>query len=309
MAGPIQKDRIYSLIVGTEDDAIEINNLQIKFKVEKASNNKDKKNTAYVEIYNLSEDRRTKLEKDYVQVQLSVGYAHTELVHLFSGQVKNITTSKLENFLTKRQGTDLVTRLELDELYTEINNSSITGFVPSGSNIRAVIERVIKDIPEVTQRQITGRNVETVLPSGYPLTGTPRQILDRLSHNYDIDWQIDQGILYVADSDGVYSEDKSKVYSIGQNSGLIERPEYINEEAKRLRRAQRGKDGSKNKKEPKKNAIRLKILLNPRIVAGSMIYLDFHPQTGYYKVDEVVHEGDFRGNTWYSVLRCTERIE
>jgi hypothetical protein len=38
-----QKNRIYSLIVGTKTDAVEITNLQIKFEVTKTSDNREKK--------------------------------------------------------------------------------------------------------------------------------------------------------------------------------------------------------------------------------------------------------------------------
>jgi len=306
MASPYQRGRVYSLIVGTAEDAVEINNLQIKFKVEKSSSNKDKKNTAYVEIYNLSEDRRKRLEEDYVQVSLSVGYVDTEILPLFQGQVTNITTSKLDSFLTRRQGTDLVTKLQLDELYTEMNSKVLSAFVPAGSTVGSVVRRVIKDMPEVTRQEMGGSGVNTLLPNGYPVSGTPRQVLDRLSNDYDIEWQIDGGVLYVSDSDGTFSNNNEFVLSIGQQSGLIDRPEYVNEEAKRLRRQAQGR---KTKKEPKKNAIKFKMLLNASVVAGSVIYLDFEDLTGYYKVDEVIHEGEYRGNNWYSLLTCTERVE
>jgi hypothetical protein len=305
MAHELQKDRIYSLIVGTEGDAVEINNLQIKFKVEKTSSNKDKKNSAYVEIYNLSEDRRVKLEEDYVQVSLSVGYADTQVLPLFQGQVRNITSSKLDNFLTKRQGTELVTRLDIDELYTILNGKSVSAIVPAGKSVRSVIERLIQDIPEVTRQEMNGEAVNQVLPNGYPMNGSPRQILDNLSRDYSLEWQIDGGVLYISDSDGTYSDDKSSVFSIGQFSGLIDRPQYINEEAKRLRRLASGR---KTNKTPKKNSVKFKILMNPAINAGSIIYLDFETLTGYYKVDEIIHEGDFRGNDWYSTLVCTEKL-
>src|SRR5690606_12382733 len=245
-----QRDRIYSLIVGKDDDAVEINNLQIKFEVTKTSNNKDKKNLASIKIYNLSEDKRRKLEEDYIQVAFSVGYAESELITLVTGQVTNIYTTKLDTFLTKRQGTDLVTTLELDELYKEVNNTALSSIVPSGKTVRDVILNTIKDIPEITRQEMSGEGINTHLPNGYPVSGTPRQVLDKLSHDYDIEWQIDNGVLYVSDVGETFSEDKASVFSFGQFSGLIDRPEYINEEAKRLRRAAKGK---RPKKLVKKN--------------------------------------------------------
>lgn len=312
MAAPILRNRIYSLIVGDETDAIEINNLQIRFKVEKASNNREKKNTAYVEIYNLSEDRRSKLEQDYVQVSLSVGYSDTGLVNLFQGQVKNITTSKVRNFLSKREGTDIITRLEIDEMYTDLNGTTVSGFSPAGTTVGAVIDRLVKSLPGVTRSQMNGTGISTVLPSGYPMSGTPRQILDRLTRDYDIEWQIDQTVLYVSDQKGSHMKDTNMVNSFGQLSGLIDSPEYINEEAKRLRKARDKAFTGKTvnaEKNPRSNALKFKVLMTPSLTAGSIIHLDFHPLSGFYKVDEVIHEGDFRGSNWYSTIRCSERYE
>src|SRR5690606_41091522 len=104
----LQKDRVYSLIVGNENGAVEINNLQIRFQVVKTSNNKDKKNSAHVEIFNLKEETRKAFEEDYVRVSLKVGYYHTELVELFAGEVVNIsnTKSNIKPFNTRRSNTD-----------------------------------------------------------------------------------------------------------------------------------------------------------------------------------------------------------
>lgn len=303
---PIQRNRVYSLIVGKDDDAVEINNLQMKFKVVKTSNNKDKKNSAQVEIYNLSAERRKKLEDDYIQVVLKVGYSDTDLVQLFSGQVTNISTSKLGSFLTKRQNTDLVTKLDIDEFYQEVNNTTLNRIVPAGKTLKDVFREIVSGVTGISRQEINGTAVQRQVIDGYPLSGTPRQCLDKLSRECEVEWQIDSGVLYVSDSDGTFTDDRSSVISIGQMSGLIERPEYINEEAKRLRREVKGK-APKNKK-PKKNSMRLKILLNPVLIAGSIIHLDFEDLSGYYKVDEVSHEGDFRGNNWYSTLTITERV-
>lgn len=304
----IQRNRIYSLIVGTAEDAVEINNLQIKFTVTKTSDNKDKKNDAKVEIYNLSEDRRRALEEEHVHVSLSVGYSDTGLIELFSGQILNVTNKKndIDSFLTRRQNTDLITKLDVDELYTSLNGKLLNRIVPAGKTVGDVIKEIIKDIPEITRQETNGNAIKRQVPDGYPLSGTPRQNLDNISRDYDLEWQIDSGILYISDVEGTFSDDLNSVFSIGQFSGLIERPVFYNPDTKRLRHK---KTSGKSKKAPKKKTLRMKILLNPAIIAGSIIKLDFEDLTGYYKVTEVKHEGDFRGNTWHSTLSCTEKIE
>lgn len=320
MSVKYQESRIYSLIVGTEDDAVEINNLEMKFKVTKTSSNKDKKNDARVEIYNLTEDRRKDLEEDYVQVSLKVGYVDTDLVELFSGQVINIATKKngLRDYIHRRENTNIVTVLDIDELYESLNATTVSKIVPAGKTVKDVFQSIVADIPEVTRYEMNGEVIKQQVVDGYPLSGSPRQNLDKLSVEHGVEWQIDQGVLYVSDVDGSFSDDKEGVFLISQASGLIERPEFKNPDARRLNKPKsptKTKSGKprktrKSKKtKPKSNTLRVKILLNPSIVAGSIFKLEFEELTGYYKVDEVVHEGDFRSQEWYSTLQCTEKIE
>lgn len=303
-----QIDRVYSLIIGTEGEAVEINNLNIKFKVIKTSSNKDKKNSAQIEIYNLAESTRKKLEKDYIQVSLSVGYAHTELTTLFSGQVINITSSKVRPFLSKKSGADIITTLELSELYDVVNGTHVSKIVPAGKTVGDAIREIAASMPDgVLSVQMNGRGIQEVLPDGYPLSGNPIHLLDQISSAYNIEWQIDNKMLLVSDVDGTFdNRDKALVPKIGQMSGLIDAPEYINEDAKRIRREVQGKTAKHTS--PKANALKLKILLNPTIVAGSIIKLEFADLTGYYKVSEVTHTGEFRGTPWYSELRIEESI-
>lgn len=308
----LQRGRIYSLIVGGDEGAVEINNLEVRFKVIKTSSNRDKVNSAYVEIYNLSEEKRKALERQYVGVSLKVGYSDMDLVSLFSGQVVNIHTKRIPPILSRRQGADIITKLEITELFEEMNSPTPTKVVPAGKKVKDVILEVIKDIPDITRTEIKGENVERGLPDGYPVTGTPRRVLDNLSRDYNIEWQIDQGVLYVSDKDKSFTEDVGAVPRYGEMSGLIEKPEYINEDAKRLRATQKATEKGKEPpkpKNPRPNALKFKILLNASIVAGSIIYLEFSDLTGYYKVDEVTHEGSFRDDEWYSTLICSERIE
>lgn len=304
MATNRQKDRIYSLIVGS-GEAVEINTLNMKFSVTKTSDNKDKKNRARVEIYNLTEERRKALEEDYVYVSLKVGYAESryggqELVEIFSGEVVNVrhTEEEIGRINTKRRNTDLITILDIDEMHTSLNGIMLNQIIPEGKKVRDVIQAIVKDIPEVTRKEMNGEAIERQVIDGYPLTGTPRQNLDKLSKDYNLEWQIDQGVLYVSDIDGTFSNNTGEVPLISQMSGLIERPEFLNPDTKRMR----------EKGQVSEKTLKIKILLNPTIIAGSIIKLEFPDLDGFYKVNEVKHEGEYRGNTWYSTLRLTEKV-
>lgn len=311
-----QKNRVYSLIVGTQSDAVEINNLQIKFSVTKTSNNKEKKDKAQVEIYNLSEDRQRALEQKYVTVQLKVGYADTlgqgdELVTLFTGQVVDLKVSEQGSYLTSRSGTDIVTKLVIDELFKELNGRSISKTVPAGKTVEDVILSLVEEVPEITRHEMGGEGIKREVPDGYPMSGSPRQILDSLTRTYNIEWEIDQSVLRVSDIDGVYSDNTEGVPLLGEFSGMLERPEFKSEDTKRIRTS--GEEGEDVIKEDamnsnkKRDGIHMKILLNPTITSGSVVKVVWGDIDGYFKVEEVVHTGDYRGNDWHSNLILTPR--
>lgn len=309
-----QRNRIYSLIVGTQDDAVKIDGLQITFEVTKTSDNKEKKNQAKVSIYNLTRERQKALEEDYVTVQLRAGYADMvgegdDIPLLFSGQVVDLKAEVSGEPLTRRSNTDLITTLTVDELFSQMNGRVMSKTVPSGKRVKDAILGIVQDMPEITRKELKGKNIEGELVDGMPLSGTPRQCLDQICRASRLKWQIDNDILYVTDVDGTYTEDLNTVPKIGQFSGLIERPMFKTEDSKRIRMKDKFKSPdkqpkkkSKSKDKSKKPTLHCKILMNPTLVAGSVIYLDYEDLTGYYQIDEVTHKGDFRGAEWHSEL-------
>src|SRR5690606_19851910 len=115
----------------TDDDAIEISLLNIKFEVLKTSDNEKQKNTAWVEIYNLSEDRRRKLQHEHIGISLDVGYADTGLKELFRGQAFSIDNKNLRGFRDEKSEVDIITRVDVDELFTELNYKVLSEFKPA----------------------------------------------------------------------------------------------------------------------------------------------------------------------------------
>lgn len=294
-----QRNRIYSLIIGSGNDFIEINNLQITFRVHKSSSNKDRKNKCTIEVLNLSKEHQRALDEDYIFVELKVGYSETGLSSLFSGEVVNVGTKRSGDITSKKESENTVTRIELDVFHTELNGQTISRIIPAGKRIREVILSISNDLDGISRVEMNGQGVEKTVPDGYPLSGTPRQMLDEISSAYNIDWQIDGDVLYVCDKDGSFEKGTGRVVSIGETSGLISRPFYTSDETKKIKR----KKGEPRKRLIK-NVIEVIILLNPTLIAGSIIYLDYEEFRGYYKLTDVEHRGDFRGNTWHSKLLC-----
>lgn len=310
-----QKNRIYSLTVWTDSGAVEISNLQVVWQVTKTSNNKEKKNKAEISIYNLTREHQKAFEEDNVTIEFRAGYSDLigegdDIPLLFTGQVVDMENTEGGDPLVRRERTDVITTLTVDELYQQVNTRIVSRTIPAGKSVKDAILGIVQDMPEITRQEIKGKNVEKQMIDGYSLSGSPRQLFDELSKVYKISWQIDNNILYVADEDGTYTENKETVPKIGQFSGIISSPKFKYEDPKRIvlkdkykSEEKKPKERGKGKQEKKKvKTLHLTILMNPTLTAGSLFHLDWEDLTGYYRIDEVRHYGDYRGKDWYSDL-------
>lgn len=284
----IQKNREYKLIIGNYQttNALEIDDLQVTFDISKSVNNKKKTNSASIEVYNLTDDQLKILDTDYPAAVFSAGYTDTGGVkRLFAGQVNNVTTRK--------SGADRVTQIQMGSGYTELNHEVLSQVVPAGKNVEAAIEELRKAIG-ADRGVYNGTNLNNQIIYGYPLSGTPKEMLDELSEKYNLNWQLDGDVLYVNNNDRANTENFNQAYVISEFTGMVDIP-Y---------RATLNKGRSKKDK-VKKPGVQFKILLNPAITAGDIIRLEDTLITGWYKVEDIRHTGSWRGAPWYSEIKAT----
>lgn len=283
-----QVNRQYTLQIGQgKGSGIEITGLHITFKVSKGSDNKKRTNKATVKIYNLSEEHQKYIEAPFVECVLSVGYQGAGMHRLFAGQITVAGTEK--------EGTETVTEIQIDSLYSQLNHKTVSKTAPAGVSVKGVIENLVKEMEGVSRVVFSGTNISKSFVDGYPLSGAPRQILNELAEAFEIEWQIDDDVLYVQDAGKSYMLDNSKAFKISETSGLIDRPYFDQIEKQR---------GKKDKLRAARNGLKLKILLNPAIVAGSIVYIEYGDKTGYYKVERLTHTGEYFGNDWSTELVC-----
>ncbi len=288
-----QKNRAYSLVFGdiNTGDGWEVNSsLNVSFDVNKSSDNKAKTNNCVIEVTNLSKERQKLLEQPYIACVLSAGYEDTEVKRLFAGQVTSATTRK--------SGTDSITQIQLGDSYTELNHNTLNKLVAPGRSYQDVIGELAKEIPGVSRTVFNGVNINSQVIDGYPLSGTAREMLDEIGKAVDVEWQIDDGVLYIADAGGTHTDDLNTVFVIAQDTGMIERPYAVSGD---LRRTAKDK--------AKKGGVQVKILLNPSIVCGSIIKLEDDQFDGYYKVASLRTYGEYRGSNWYTELRLENKVK
>lgn len=284
----IQKDRIYELVIGDSRNGkgLLINNLQITFDITKAANNKQRTNSAAIEIYNLSAESLKLLDADYPAAVFSVGWSQTGLKRLFADQVTNVTT--------RNSGTDRITQIQMGERYKEINHQVLSSLVAPGRTVKDVLEDIRKAIPGVSRGVFNGTNLDSPILYGYPLIGTPKDMLDELSAKYSIDWQIADGILYANNSDRAFSENFDQAYVISRYTGLIDNVYRVSGDKRRSK-----------KDKVKKQGVQFKVLLNPELIAGSIIKIEDTLINGWYKIDSLRHYGGYRDTSWYTEVQAS----
>lgn len=293
MAIVYQKNRTYSLAVGdlkSNDGWLIENNLNIRFDVTKTTNNKDKQNQATIEIYNLSRDKQKWLEQPYIGVVLSAGFLDTTSKRLFAGQATYVTTRK--------SGTDTITQIQLGDSYVELNQKTVSKLVAPGKTIKDVIDEIAKEIPGVSRTVFNGLNIKSQVIDGYPLSGTVRQQLDEIARAHQIDYHIDDGVLYAYDSAGTSTDDLATAFVIAKDTGMIERPYATSGDTRKVQ-------GDKKKK-PR---VQVKTLLNPEIIPGSIVKIEDENFNGYYKVVEIRTYGEYRGSDWYTELLLEVKVK
>jgi len=282
-----QVNRQYELIIGDYQtgDGLLINSLQVTFDISKASNNKDRTNSASIEIYNLSDESLKVLDTNYPAAVFSVGYRDIGLKRVFTGQVTRVTTRK--------QQTDRVTQIVMGSGYVELNHQILNQLTAPGRTVKDVFEDIRNNLPGVARGVYNGTNLNNRIIYGYPLSGTPKEMLNELSDKYQVEWQIEDDVLYAHDRARGNRENFEEAPLISPSSGLIEN-------AYRVELTERLSIKDKNKKQ----GVQWVMLLNPSLQAGDIVKLEDTLIQGWYKIDSLRHYGGWRDDAWFTECRA-----
>lgn len=288
----LQRDRLYELIIGDYQtgDGLKITDLQVRFDVEKSSDNKRTGNRALVEVTNLSRETLGKLETEFLSCTLAVGYRDTGVQTILTGNVVETRTVK--------NGPDQVTQFILGEGYSQLNHSRVKSIVAPGKTNEDVIEEIRKQMPGVAKGGYVSDSLRKMIMFGYPLNGSPREMLDRFCRENRLEWRCDNGALYISDENGLISKDTAEAPLISNETGLVDIPYYVSGDTAKLNTDARRRTG-----------VQFKALLNPSIMPGKLIRLESSvlPQlNGFYRVNDLRYFGDYRGNDWYVECVCSQ---
>jgi hypothetical protein len=284
----LQFDRNYRLVIGDSEtqEGFAIEDLQVRFNIKKFSNNSENADSCSIDIFNLSPEKLALLQVDFPVATFSCGY-NGNTIEIFRGQVVPTKTFK--------SGADRITRIDIKPMFTDLNHKLMSEIVPENGTVEDAIEK-IRTNTKLKRGSYSGQSLKENIIYGYPLVGTPRQMIDQVCEVYGLEWRIESDSLIITQGDSVVSEVKETAPVISQTTGMLEEPDYFN-----------GSDAKSEKDKRKRSGVRFKALINPNVVPSSLVKVEYKGKEDFYKVEEVKYSGDYRGNNWYMECICFSR--
>ena len=259
-------------------------------------------NNCRIRVYNLSEETsQALLAYEYSQVVLQAGYNDAFGV-IFSGTLKQF-----------RRGRENATTTYLDLLAadgdTAYNYATISRTLAAGST---PTDRINAAITAMGKYGVTAGNLQIpptggVLPRGKVLFGMPRALLRQEVAQLGATWNITNGQVTVTPLAGYLPDE---VVVLDALNGMIGLPEQTNEGI-RVRRLLDPRIVVGGRVKIDNKSINATIQQNPRAAptaynlrAGGPLRLATVTNDGIYRVFVAEHSGDTRGSEWYTDLVC-----
>jgi len=277
-----------SLIVSdAAGNGLDLSQLHIQFKV--GQSDLETPNNAYIRVYNLSEKTSKQIQKEFTQVTLQAGYVNGAFGIIHSGTIKQIRRGKFNNMDTYLDIMAADTDIGLN--FGVVNKTLAAGAKPSD---QAQVYANAMQAPIGFQQYGVG---DVALIRGKVMYGMARDGMRNLARSTGTTWSVQNGKVVVIPLTGYLP---SEAVVLNSRTGLIGLPEQTQE------------------------GISATCLLNPKIQIGTQVqinnadiqraqvnidYTAFNvfpsiADDGFYRVLVCEHEGDTRGQPWYSKLVC-----
>jgi len=254
-------------------------------------------NTAYIRVFNLSQDTMAKIRGEFDQVVLNAGYENGNYGLIFKGNIKQFRTGRISAIDTYLD----IFAADGDQAYLQamLNTSIAAG---------ATTEQINKAFSDSFQQygvQLDGATAGAIggikLSRGKVLFGMTREALRQYAENNLCSWSIQNGKVVFIPLAG-YRPGEAVVMNMA--TGMVGVPEATDA------------------------GIAVRCLLNPKLQVGTLLKIDnksinqtqinqqFFPgfkdinfvaslsHDGTYRTLVVEHIGDTRDNQWYSTLTC-----
>lgn len=295
--------------------------LNISFNIVKKRDKSKLSGLSEITVYNLSDEVLNQLENSEKKLNVSLYVGYSPLTNTQNNNDETfgcILRGNVLNISTKMEGEDRVTLFYVSEAYSSLNDVVSTRTIAQGKTIGDVITSLIDDINTynkqnnialITKTDFNGENHKSKLDYGYPLRGTPFDILSSIATAYSLEWNIENNNFYLDDYYGNKRTSTVNTYIYSKDTGLIELPFF---ESKNVTvkldepvtiTDKNGKAKVKNFDKKRVFFVKFTALLNPLLKTGDLVQfalqrLNSQFNNKYFIVDEIRYRGEFRGNKW-----------
>lgn len=293
----LQFGRTGSLILVEGETGIDLSDFHFTFRTQQQD--VESPSNCRIRVYNLAKSTVKKIRGEFSRVVLQAGYG-SDFGVIFDGTIRQF-----------RIGRENATDTYLDILAADgdqaYNYATVNKTLASGS---APADRIKVATDAMSTKGVTAGHLTNftggILPRGKVLFGMARAVLRQETRSQGASWSINNGKVQVLPLDG-YLPGEAVV--LNAQTGMVGIPEQTIE------------------------GLKVKCLLNPKLVIGGLVQIDNASinQTvqrdpnagpipynqyaglqlladvtndGLYRLFVVEHEGDTRGTNWYSELTC-----
>lgn len=272
------------------------NNLHIGFQIDKDTTKES--NKAKLEIYNLSDATRKKIEVPDTEVEIYAGYEKA------GGAILAFKGSVTYGF-TRDAGTDCITTLDLADGTKAMRDSYCSLSYAPGTSAKTIIQRCAN---EMGVPVVYGDDVGELesYQNGYSYIGPADGALTEICNALGLSWSIQNNILNIILAGGT-STNRGLVFS--PQSGLVGVPERIIQAEYKSNKSNPKKTAKKKakKEKPRKKAgWKIQTLLVPSVNPADMVKVESKWITGWFRVEKVSHRGDYNGTNWGSAMELIE---
>jgi len=299
-------DRVASLVIGQPNGkAVKIRDLRFAFSIEKGSG--ENPNSCTCRIFNLNPDSRALVETVNNVLILKAGY------RLDVGEL-TIFTGTVTRAITKREGADWVTELEMLDGGLEYRDKKTSFSFAPGATGQTVLTSIantfglpVRPLPvDIAAKQYT---------EGFAFVGRSREAMAKACDYLGLEWSIQNREMQILKKGKAVA---MQAFVLSPDTGLIGSPESEHKTLSEKAAAKKGitenqngvrvtfgtdeASGDKDKK-LEVQGWKVKTLLQPAMQPGGYVRLDTKSIKGeFFRIEAVTHSGDTHGAEWESEL-------
>ena len=270
-------DRDYRLVVSYFGLAIEVRPpMQVTFNVTKTI--KPEPNKAEIAIYNLSADHRAGVEQQAgAEVELYGGYKKSSSI-IYKGQ--------LRSGFSERSGPDWITKLSSGDGEAAIATGRVAKSFATGVTTDTVFKAIAVQIGvspgNLNQATILIRSrfggKGNRFPKGAVCYGNAARELTRLCEALNLEWSVQNGKLQILEKGKVL---QGTAVHLSASTGLVDPAPTIDN----------------------KGIVSCTALMQGDLFPGRQVMIEGERLKARIRVEETVHAGDYRGQSWYVTMK------